>query len=69
MSDDILSRSVADPRGETVLAELAAQDLSVLSADDLRTRIAALEAEVVRAAKALDGRADATAAAEALFKS
>lgn len=68
MSDDILNRSVADPRGESLLAELAAQDISALSAADLEQRLAALRAEISRTETALSSRAGATAAAEALFK-
>lgn len=65
---DILNPSVADPRGETLVAELIAQDLSALSAGDLIHRIKALEAEVSRCQVTLDKRQGATAAAEALFK-
>lgn len=67
--DDILKASVADPRGEKMLAELAAQDLSVLSVADLEERLSALKAEIARCEEAKNSRAGATAAAEALFKS
>ena len=66
--EDILKASVTDPRGERLLAELAAQDLSTLSAADLSERIAALKAEITRCEAAQAKQAGATAAAEALFK-
>ena len=67
--DDILNSSVTDPRGEKLLAELEAQELSNLSKEDLEERITRLRAEISRAEKALEGKKGASDAAEALFKS
>ena len=66
--DEVLKSSVTDPRGENLLAELTSQDLSALSAADLKQRITSLETEIDRCKAALGSREGATAAAEALFK-
>ena len=68
MSDEILTNDVTDPRGEKFIDALAAQDLTLLSADDLRQRLVSLQAEVSRTEAGLGTRAGANVAAEALFK-
>ncbi|MGV6801272.1 MAG: DUF1192 family protein [bacterium] len=66
--DEILKSEVADPRGEKILDQLTKQDLSSLSAADLTQRLKILQSEIARGEEALQKRAGATAAAEALFK-
>ena len=51
-----------------VLADLAREDLDRLSIADLDDRIAALEAELLRARAKRDGAASFRAAADTLFK-
>jgi uncharacterized small protein (DUF1192 family) len=57
------------PRRRTdLLAELAREDLDKLSIAELDERIAALEAEIVRARAKREGAASFRAAADSLFK-
>lgn len=57
------------PRRRTdLLAELAREDLDKLSIAELDERIAALEAEIVRATAKREGAASFRAAADSLFK-
>jgi uncharacterized small protein (DUF1192 family) len=57
------------PRRRTdTLAELAREDLDKLSIAELDERIAALEAEIVRARAKREGAASFRAAADSLFK-
>ncbi|NJR80396.1 DUF1192 family protein [Sphingomonas corticis] len=62
--DDILGPRPGDP-----LAALLAQDLDRLSVAELEARIIALEAEVARCRRRIDGAAQHRASADALFKS
>ncbi len=66
--EDILKPSVNDPRGERLIADILAQDLTALSVDDLQDRITSLKTAIHLAEQALDNRQGASAAAEALFK-
>ena len=66
--DDILNSSVTDPRGERQLDEVAAQDLSALSVEDLKARIDTLRGAIERAERELAQRGGAVSAAEALFR-
>jgi uncharacterized small protein (DUF1192 family) len=50
------------------LQKICKQDLYTLSVDDLKTRISALKAEIVRCEGALAQRDDTRAAADKLFK-
>jgi len=52
------------PKAETVIGE----DLSAMSAHELESRIANLEAEIVRSKEALRARATTKNAADAFFK-
>ncbi|WP_326524890.1 DUF1192 domain-containing protein [Sphingomonas sp.] len=56
-------------RARDLLAELARQDLDPLSVEELRERIAALEAEVARARRKIERAVNHRASADALFKS
>lgn len=49
------------------LRALAQEDLDLLAVDELNERIAALEAEIVRARGAIDGKRSQISAADALF--
>jgi uncharacterized small protein (DUF1192 family) len=60
---DDLPRKTDDP-----LVRLAAQDLDPFSVDELKARVAALEAEIARTAKKIEGAVNHKATAEALFK-
>nr|WP_239024913.1 DUF1192 domain-containing protein [Sphingomonas corticis] len=51
------------------MAALLAQDLDRLSVAELEARIIALEAEVARCRRRIDGAAQHRASADALFKS
>jgi uncharacterized small protein (DUF1192 family) len=55
-------------RADDPLAALARQDLDPLSVDELRARIAALEAEIGRVRTRLDRAATDRASADALFR-
>lgn len=51
-----------------ILAKIAKQDLSTLSLDDLRERIANMKAEILRCEALIGSKSDTRAAAEKLFK-
>ncbi len=55
-------------RRTDLLAELGREDLDKLSIAELDARIAALEAEIVRARTRRDGAAQLRAAADGLFR-
>ena len=57
---------VRRPRG-WVLVELAREDLELLAVVDLKERIEALEAEIVRARAQIERKQAGRAAADALF--
>lgn len=61
--DDLSPRLPNDPLGA-----LVKQDLDPLSVDELRQRIAMLEAEIARVRRKLEGAIDHRSSAEALFK-
>ena len=61
--DDLLPRKKDDP-----LALVAREDLDRLSVDELRARIAALEAEIARTKTKLEGATSFRSAADALFR-
>ena len=61
--DDQTPRSPGDP-----LALLTRQDLDPLSVEELRARIAVLEAEITRAKGRIDRAVNHRASADALFK-
>jgi len=61
--DDFLPKGADDP-----LAALARQDLDPFSLDDLRARIAALEAEIGRVRLKIQTSVNHRASADALFK-
>lgn len=61
--DEILPRRSGDP-----LSELIRQDLDPLSVDELRERVAALEAEIARCRAKIEGAINHRASAEGLFK-
>lgn len=61
--DDYLPKRADDP-----LNLLIRQDLAPLSVDELRTRVAALEAEIERVRKTIDRAVSHKASAEALFR-
>jgi uncharacterized small protein (DUF1192 family) len=65
---DILSRSITDPHGDKLLEEMAKQDLSNLSRDELARRIESLKQEISRIEAEQEKRGSVTADAEALFK-
>ncbi len=56
-------------RARDLVAELVKQDLDPLSVDELRERIAALEAEIDRARQRIERAVNHRASAEGLFKS
>lgn len=62
--DDILGPRPGDP-----LATLLAQDLDRLSVAELEARVTALEAEIARCRRKIDGAVSHRASADALFKS
>lgn len=64
MAIDLDELEPRKPKLDIVLGE----DLSALSAHELEKRIAALEAEIVRAKDALRSRATTKSAADAFFK-
>lgn len=53
---------------DLILAKIAKQDLSTLSLDDLRERIANMKAEIARCEALIGAKSDTRAAAEKLFK-
>lgn len=55
------------PRGGAALAELMREDLSTYAVEDLRERVARLEAEIVRARTAIEAKTAGKSAADALF--
>jgi uncharacterized small protein (DUF1192 family) len=61
--DESLPRRADDP-----VAALARQDLDPLSVEELGQRIEALEAEIARVRKKLEGAVNHRASADALFK-
>lgn len=61
--DDQTPRSPGDP-----LALLTRQDLDPMSVEELRARIAVLEAEIARAKGRIDRAVNHRASADALFK-
>ena len=62
-ADEILGRQPGDP-----LVALTRQDLDPLSVDELRARIAMLEAEIARARAKIEFAVNHKASADALFK-
>jgi uncharacterized small protein (DUF1192 family) len=56
-------------RGRDLVAELARQDLDPLSVAELHERIAALEAELARTRRKVEGAVNHRASADALFRS
>lgn len=64
MAIDLDELAPKKPKPEIVLGE----DLSAKSAHELETRIAALEAEIVRSHEQLKARAATRSAADAFFK-
>lgn len=56
-------------RGRDLVAELARQDLDPLSVVELHERIAALEAELARTRRKIEGAVNHRASADALFRS
>ncbi len=61
--DDILGPRPGDP-----LAALVAQDLDRLSVAELEARVAALEGEIARCRRKIEGAVNHRASADALFK-
>ncbi len=61
--DDLLPRKKDDP-----LALVTREDLDRLSVEELRARIAVLEAEIARTKAKLEGATSFRSAADALFK-
>ena len=61
--EDLLPRKVDDP-----LTQLGRQDLDPLSVEELKDRIAALEAEIIRVRNKLDGSLTFRAQADTLFR-
>lgn len=61
--EELLPRRADDP-----LTQLVRQDLDPLSVDELRARIAALEAETARTRAKLDSATSFRSAADALFR-
>lgn len=61
--DDLSANRPGDP-----LVALVKQDLDPLSVDELRLRIEALEGEIARVRRKLDGAVTHRSSAEALFK-
>ncbi len=68
MNEDDLPLSLRNAsRGTAALAGLAKEDLDPYSVEELTDRVAALEAEIVRAREAIDRKKNRLSAAEALF--
>jgi uncharacterized small protein (DUF1192 family) len=61
--EDDLPRRADDP-----VAALARQDLDPLSVEELQARIAALESEITRVRRKIEGAVNHRATADALFK-
>jgi uncharacterized small protein (DUF1192 family) len=61
--DDILGPRPGDP-----LAALVAQDLDRLSVAELEARVAALEGEIARCRRKIEGAVNHRASVDALFK-
>jgi uncharacterized small protein (DUF1192 family) len=61
--EDDLPRRADDP-----VAALARQDLDPLSVEELSARIAALESEIARTRRKIEGAVNHRATADALFK-
>jgi uncharacterized small protein (DUF1192 family) len=61
--EDILPRRADDP-----LSLLVKQDLDPFSVDELKARIAVLEAEIARVRAKVEGAVNHLASADALFK-
>lgn len=61
--DDLFAKRPGDP-----LVLLARQDLDPLSVDELKERVAILEAEIVRVNQKIQGVVNFRASADALFK-
>ncbi len=62
--DELFAKRPEDP-----LAKLVKQDLDPLSVNELRERVAILEAEIVRVSRKIEGAVNFKASAEGLFKS
>lgn len=62
--DELFAKRPEDP-----LAKLVRQDLDPLSVNELRERVAVLEAEIVRVNQKIQGAVNFKASAEGLFKS
>jgi uncharacterized small protein (DUF1192 family) len=63
MFEDLEPRAARDAS----LAALSGEDLDVYSVEDLKERIARLEAEIARSRAAIDGKSSQRSAADALF--
>ncbi|MGF7150921.1 uncharacterized small protein (DUF1192 family) [Sphingomonas zeicaulis] len=61
--DDLAARRPDDP-----LVALVRQDLDPLSVDELQLRVAALEAEIARTKRKIEGAISHRSSAEALFR-
>jgi uncharacterized small protein (DUF1192 family) len=61
--DEILGPRPGDP-----LASLLAEDLDRLSVSELEARVAALEGEIARCRRKIDGAVNHRASADALFR-
>ncbi len=61
--DDLFAKAPGDP-----LTLLAKQDLDPLSIEELNLRIAALEAEILRARRRIEGATSHRTSADALFR-
>lgn len=53
---------------DLILEKIAKQDLSILSLDDLRERIANMKADIARCEALIGSKSDTRAAADKLFK-
>lgn len=62
--DELFAKRPEDP-----LAKLVKQDLDPLSVDELRERVAVLEAEIARVNHKIEGAVNFRASADGLFKS
>lgn len=62
--DELFAKRPEDP-----LVKLVRQDLDPLSVNELRERVAILEAEIVRVSRKIEGAVNFKASAEGLFKS
>jgi uncharacterized small protein (DUF1192 family) len=63
----VIDESLPRPARGAALAELRKEDLELYGAEELRERIADLEAEIDRTRNALDSRQAKRSAADALF--